>query len=74
MPVPLAYRDTTSTSSRMTAPAGHVLDCAASHASIRACSIADFRVALPETVEFLRADLSRDPNADLAAAERMHPK
>ncbi|HEY1648025.1 MAG TPA: acetolactate decarboxylase [Terracidiphilus sp.] len=53
---------------------GHVLDCAASHVSIRACSIADFHVALPETLEFLRADLSRDPNADLAVAERMHPK
>lgn len=53
---------------------GHVLDCAASHVSIRACSIADFHVALPETVEFLRADLSRDPNADLMTAERVHPK
>jgi acetolactate decarboxylase len=53
---------------------GHVLDCAASHVSIRACSIADFHVALPETLEFLRADLSRDPNADLMTAERMHPK
>jgi acetolactate decarboxylase len=53
---------------------GHVLDCVASRASIRACSIADLHVALPETVEFLRADLSRDPNADLMTAERMHPK
>jgi acetolactate decarboxylase len=53
---------------------GHVLDCAASHVSIRACSMADLHVALPETAEFLRADLSRDPNADLTAAERMHPK
>jgi len=53
---------------------GHVLDCAASRVSIRACSIADFHVALPETAEFLRADLSRDPNADLETAERMHPK
>jgi acetolactate decarboxylase len=53
---------------------GHVLDCVASHVSIRACSIADLHVALPETAEFLRADLSRDPNADLTAAERMHPK
>ncbi|MGA7109943.1 MAG: acetolactate decarboxylase [Terracidiphilus sp.] len=53
---------------------GHVLDCAARHVLIRACSIADFHVALPETLEFLRADLSRDPNADLTAAERMHPK
>ena len=53
---------------------GHVLDCAASHVSIRACSIADFHVALPETAEFLRADLSRDPNAELETAERMHPK
>lgn len=52
---------------------GHVLDCAARQASIRACSIADFHVALPETAEFLRADLSRDPNADLMTAERMHP-
>jgi acetolactate decarboxylase len=53
---------------------GHVLDCAANHVPIGACSIADFRVALPETVEFLQADLSRDPNADLMTAERMHPK
>lgn len=53
---------------------GHVLDCAASHVAIRACSIADFHVALPETVEFLRADLSRDPSADLETAERTHPK
>jgi acetolactate decarboxylase len=53
---------------------GHVLDCASSHATIRACSIADFHVALPETAEFLQADLSRDPNADLETAERMHPK
>jgi acetolactate decarboxylase len=53
---------------------GHVLDCAASHVSIRSCSIADFHVALPETAEFLRADLSRDPNADLETAERVHPK
>jgi acetolactate decarboxylase len=53
---------------------GHLLDCAASRASIRACSIADFHVALPETVEFLRADLSRDPNAALETAERTHPK
>lgn len=53
---------------------GHVLDCAASHASIRACSITDFHVALPETAEFLQADLSRDPNADLELAERAHPK
>jgi acetolactate decarboxylase len=53
---------------------GHVLDCAARHASIRACSIAALHVALPETAEFLRADLRRDPNADLATAERMHPK
>lgn len=53
---------------------GHILDCAARHVFIRACSIADFHVALPETVEFLRADLTRDPNADLETAERMHPK
>lgn len=53
---------------------GHVLDCAAGRVSIRACSMADLHVALPETAEFLRADLSRDPNADLTAAERMHPK
>ena len=53
---------------------GHVLDCAARRVTIRACSIADFHVALPETVEFLRADLSHDPNADLMTAERMHPK
>lgn len=53
---------------------GHILDCAARSVSIRACSIADFHVALPETVEFLRADLRRNPNGDFETAERMHPK
>jgi acetolactate decarboxylase len=53
---------------------GRVLDCAASDGPIRACSIPDFHVAMPETVDFLRADLSRDPNTDLEIAARMHPK
>jgi acetolactate decarboxylase len=30
----------------------------------------DYHIALPETEEFLKADLRRDPTADLAKAEQ----
>jgi acetolactate decarboxylase len=51
---------------------GHLLDCAADVATIECCAIADLHVALPETEAFLRADLGRDPQAELARAERRH--
>jgi len=49
---------------------GHVLDCRASDGDIEGCSINEMHVSLPETEEFLRADLTRDPVKDLLDAER----
>jgi acetolactate decarboxylase len=49
---------------------GHVLECRASDVDIEGCSINEMHVSLPETEEFLRADLTRDPVKDLLDAER----
>lgn len=49
---------------------GHVLDCEAEHMTIRTCSMPEVHVSLPETKEFLQADLTRDPSKDLESVER----
>ena len=49
---------------------GHVLECRASDVDIEGCSINEMHVSLPETEEFLQADLTRDPVKDLLDAER----
>jgi acetolactate decarboxylase len=49
---------------------GHVLECRASDFNLEGCSITEMHVSLPETEEFLRADLSHDPVEDLLHAER----
>jgi acetolactate decarboxylase len=51
---------------------GHVLECRAIDATIGGCAMHEMHVSLPETAEFLKADLSRDPNDDLMSAERNH--
>jgi acetolactate decarboxylase len=51
---------------------GHLLDCGAIRATINGCAMHEMHVSLPETTEFLRADLSRDPSNDLMSAERNH--
>ena len=51
---------------------GHVLDCRASEVEIDGCAMNEMHVSLPETEEFLKADLTRDPQADLTKAERSH--
>jgi acetolactate decarboxylase len=51
---------------------GHVLDCRASEVEIDGCAITEMHVSLPETEEFLKADLTRDPQDDLEKAERSH--
>jgi acetolactate decarboxylase len=48
---------------------GHVLDCAGSHLRVQLQRELDLRVSLPHSAEFLRADLTRDPGADLDRAE-----
>lgn len=49
---------------------GHVLECSAVDVKIGGCAMHEMHVSLPETAEFLRADLSRDPSDDLMSAER----
>jgi len=51
---------------------GHVLDCRASEVEIDGCTMNEMHVSLPETEDFLKADLTRDPEADLMKAERSH--
>ena len=51
---------------------GHLLACHARNITIEGCTMSEMHVSLPETEEFLRADLSRDLNADLASAEQDH--
>jgi acetolactate decarboxylase len=53
---------------------GHVLDCDAVDVSIEGCAMSEMHVSLPETAEFLKADLTRDAQGDLADAERNHEK
>jgi acetolactate decarboxylase len=49
---------------------GHVLECRAVDVTISGCAMHEMHVSLPETAEFLQADLSRDPSDDLMSAER----
>jgi acetolactate decarboxylase len=51
---------------------GHVLECRAVDVTVSGCTMHEMHVSLPETAEFLKADLSRDPSDDLMSAERNH--
>jgi acetolactate decarboxylase len=51
---------------------GHVLECMALSVTIDGCAMHEMHVSLPETAEFLQADLSHDPSDDLLSAERNH--
>jgi hypothetical protein len=46
-----------------------LLQCRGSNLRLQMQREGDYRIALPETAEFLKADLRRDPAADLAKAE-----
>jgi acetolactate decarboxylase len=48
---------------------GHLLECAGSELWLQIQREGDYHVALPETEDFVKADLRRDPGADLAKAE-----
>lgn len=49
--------------------AGHLLDCRAKSLRAQLQHEADFRIAIPETAHFLKADLTRDGRAELKKAE-----
>ena len=48
---------------------GHLLECRGRDLSLQIQREGDYLIALPETEDFLKADLRRDPAADLAQAE-----
>jgi acetolactate decarboxylase len=52
---------------------GHLLQCRGSDLRLQIQRAGDYRIALPETADFLKADLRRDPSADLARAEGEKP-
>jgi acetolactate decarboxylase len=48
---------------------GHLLECSGADLRLQIQREGDYRIALPETEDFVKADLRRDPSADLAKAE-----
>ena len=53
---------------------GHLLECRGGNLRVRVERLNDFHLSLPESEEFLRADLTKDPSKDLAYAEQVHKK
>jgi acetolactate decarboxylase len=51
---------------------GHLLECRGTNLRVRVEN--DFHQSLPESEEFLRADLRKDASKDLAYAEQPHKK
>jgi len=51
---------------------GHLLDCSGRDLEIQVERLSEFHISLPESEEFLKADLSRDPSAELSSAEGIH--
>lgn len=52
---------------------GHLLQCRGASLRLQIQREGGYRIALPETEDFLKADLRRDPTADLAKAESEKP-
>ncbi len=48
---------------------GHLLQCRGANLRLQIQRAGDYRIALPETEDFFKADLRRDPAADLVKAE-----
>jgi len=53
---------------------GHLLECSGKNLRVRVDRLNDFHLSLPESEEFLRADLTQDTSKDLAYAEQAHKK
>ena len=53
---------------------GHLLEVSGRDLHIRVEMLNDFHVSLPESAEFLKADLTGDTSKDLAYAEQVHKK
>lgn len=48
---------------------GHLLQCRGTNLRLRIQSEGEYHIALPETEDFMKADLRRDPSGDLKQAE-----
>src|ERR1700739_363819 len=53
---------------------GHLLECSGKNLRVRVDRLNDFHLSLPESEEFLRADLTKDTPKDLAYQEQVHNK
>lgn len=53
---------------------GHLLECSGKNLRVRVDRLNDFHLSLPESEEFLRANLTEDTSEDLAYAEQIHKK
>lgn len=53
---------------------GHLLECSGQNLRIRLERLNDFHLSLPESEEFLKADLTKDTSKELAYAEQVHNK
>jgi acetolactate decarboxylase len=53
---------------------GHLLECSGTNLRVRVEKLNNFHLSLPESEEFLRADLTKDASKDLAYAEQPHKK
>ena len=53
---------------------GHLLECSGKNLRVGVERLNDFHLSLPESEEFLRADLTKDTSKDLAYAEQIHKK
>ena len=53
---------------------GHLLGCHGTNLRVAFERLNHFHLSLPESEEFLKADLTRDPSEDLAYAEQVHKK
>ena len=53
---------------------GHLLECSGKNLKVQIERLSEFHLSLPESEEFLRADLTKDPSKDLAYAEQAHKK
>ena len=53
---------------------GHLLECSGTQLRLEIQREGNYRVALPETKDFFKADLNRDTSSDLKRAETYHPE
>jgi acetolactate decarboxylase len=53
---------------------GHLLECSGKSLRVRVDRLNDFHLSLPESEEFLQADLTKDTSKELAYAEQIHKR